>query len=109
MIFTRYTVQDQKKKKLTRIVAPSMPLDDGIEATVQEIVKNVRVQRDEALIKYAERFDGAKLSTSHEELPCPWRVPNGYGSHSIGTKVRPSRHSSTRITSGSFCHTTSGA
>ena len=35
----------------------------GIEATVREIVENVRKGGDKALFAYTERFDGARLKS----------------------------------------------
>jgi histidinol dehydrogenase len=50
-------------KKLEKIYNRGLANKSRIEERVKEIIENVRVLGDEALIKYTKKFDGIKLST----------------------------------------------
>ncbi len=48
--------------KQAEILTRDIKLESGVETTVAQIISNVRENGDSALIEYAEKFDGVKLS-----------------------------------------------
>ena len=58
----RYDERERRERKLARIAARSVALDDELMGTVASIIEDVRTRGDEAVLAYTERFDGVKMS-----------------------------------------------
>ena len=59
--------EEVEKSEIFSRISPTA----NVSETVSEIIANVRKNKDKALIYYAEKFDGAKLSSllvSEEEI-----------------------------------------
>jgi histidinol dehydrogenase len=57
------------EKELKAILAQRREELAGVEETVGEVIKGVRANGDEALIRYARQFDGVEISTEEMEVP----------------------------------------
>lgn len=60
---------DRRARKLARIAARNVTLDARLMETVAEIVADVRVRGDAALIDYTERFDGVRTERDKIRIP----------------------------------------
>ncbi len=58
----RYDERERRERKLARIAARSVALDDELMGAVASIIEDVRTRGDEAVLAYTERFDGVKMS-----------------------------------------------
>jgi histidinol dehydrogenase len=58
----RSTEKERRERKLAHIASRSVALDEELMRAVAAIVEDVRKRGDAALIDYAARFDGVKLS-----------------------------------------------
>jgi histidinol dehydrogenase len=56
------------KRKLDRLCAASSLFDPKIEASARAIIKRVAAKGDAALIEFAKKFDGAKLSVKKLQI-----------------------------------------
>jgi histidinol dehydrogenase len=57
------------ERELEAILAQRREAMVGIEETVREIIERVRTKGDEALILYANQFDGVEISPKEMEVP----------------------------------------
>jgi histidinol dehydrogenase len=57
------------ERELEAILAQRREEMVGIEETVREIIEGVRTNGDEALIRYANQFDGVEISPKEMEVP----------------------------------------
>jgi histidinol dehydrogenase len=57
------------KRELDSILAQRRDEMAGVEEAVQEIIEGVRINGDEALIRYARQFDGVEISPKEMEVP----------------------------------------
>jgi histidinol dehydrogenase len=57
------------ERELEAILAQRREAMVGIEETVREIIEGVRTNGDEALIRYANQFDGVEISPREMEVP----------------------------------------
>lgn len=55
-------IMDSRKYTKAQLLERTLPETPSVDAAVQEILKNVRQNGDAALLEYAEKFDGAKLT-----------------------------------------------
>jgi len=61
----------ENDKRFARILARELSIDPAIEASVRDIITNVRTRGDAAILEYTRRFDGIDLGS----IECmPWSV-----------------------------------
>ncbi len=68
------------KKQLASLLAFDEEKDAGVEQTVSEIIQDVRLRGDEALIEYTNKFDGLQVQSGAELIISKVEIDNALAS-----------------------------